>query len=219
MNVNLRTVVRKTSHALAGVLFVLALLAGCNGTTKRPLAGAVSGGPSSNLEKRKARVDNIGDLEVVTTDGEKRRLGSYFGSKLVVLIVSRGYFGAICPFCSTQMSQIARYYDKISKLGADVIVIFPVATKEQFDHWQDLRSSVMRQVPETTELPFTIVIDLQLEVVNKLGIRDELSLPATFIVDPKGIVRFSYIGQDPADRPSIETLLQQLQLCSTARVD
>ena len=59
-------------------------------------------------------------------------------------------------------------------------------------------------------MPFPIVLDVELSAVKELGIRDNLSKPATFILDKYGQVRFAYVGTGIADRPSVKAILNQL---------
>ena len=51
---------------------------------------------------------------------------------------------------------------------------------------------------------------IDLTAVDALGIRADLSKPATYILDKQGEVRFAYVGRDLADRPSVKALLDQL---------
>ena len=52
---------------------------------------------------------------------------------------------------------------------------------------------------------------LELKGVSALGIREDLSKPATYIVDQDGAVRFAYVGANRADRPSVDAVLAELQ--------
>ena len=60
------------------------------------------------------------------------------------------------------------------------------------------------------KIPFPIVLDVELKAVNQLGIRKDLSKPATYILDKQGQTRFAYVGDSLADRPSVKALLDQL---------
>ena len=58
--------------------------------------------------------------------------------------------------------------------------------------------------------PFPVLLDLELKGVTQLGIRQDLSKPATYIIDRQGHVRFAYVGADRADRPSVQAILSEL---------
>ena len=51
---------------------------------------------------------------------------------------------------------------------------------------------------------------VELKAVDHLGIRKDLSKPATYILDKQGQTRFAYVGDSLADRPSVKALLEQL---------
>ena len=55
-----------------------------------------------------------------------------------------------------------------------------------------------------------VVLDIELKAVDSLGIRKDLSKPATYILDKAGHVRFAYVGKSLSDRPSIKAILKQL---------
>ena len=61
-------------------------------------------------------------------------------------------------------------------------------------------------------MPFPILLDEELKAVDFFKIRASLAMPSTYILDQQGQVRFAYVGTTVADRPSIDALLQQLDL-------
>jgi peroxiredoxin len=53
-------------------------------------------------------------------------------------------------------------------------------------------------------LPFSLLADVEGEVIRRYGIWDEkgeISRPAIFVIDRAAIVRYAYVGEDFADRP------------------
>jgi peroxiredoxin len=189
-------------------------LAGCAGSTDRaggplPLAEADPTNEQANANTLLA-VSDLGGLVVVKPDGEKIELAEYMGEQNLVLIFSRGYFGSICPFCSTQMHALAEAYNEFDKRGARVAVVFPVSQPTDRERWKELEASILEQLPAGSSVPFPILIDVELNAVDQLGIREELSKPSTFIIDQSKNLRYKYIGSDPADRPDVKTILKQL---------
>ena len=65
-------------------------------------------------------------------------------------------------------------------------------------------------LPAKTEVPFPVLLDVALKGVDALGIRKDLSKPATYILDAQGRLQFAYVGNTLADRPSVQALLEQL---------
>jgi peroxiredoxin len=153
---------------------------------------------------------NLGELVVSDTDGQSTALSQFADQQTLVLVFSRGYFGSICPFCSTQMHALAESHSEFEKRNATVVVVFPVSQADDKDRWKDLEASILERLPSGQIIPFPILIDLDLKAVDRLGIREALSKPSTFIIDPAKNLRYKYIGSDPADRPDVQTILQQL---------
>ena len=58
--------------------------------------------------------------------------------------------------------------------------------------------------------PFPIVLDVDLAAVRAFRIDGSLAKPTSLIVDESGVVRYAYVGKQPADRPSAEDLLSAL---------
>jgi len=60
------------------------------------------------------------------------------------------------------------------------------------------------------EIPYPILLDINLSSVDQLGIRSDLAKPSTYIIDREGRVRFAYVGESIADRPTVDSVLKQL---------
>jgi peroxiredoxin len=61
-----------------------------------------------------------------------------------------------------------------------------------------------RAMVEKLILPFSLLADVEGEVIRRYGIWDEkgeISRPAIFVIDRAGTVRYAYVGEDFADRP------------------
>ena len=64
------------------------------------------------------------------------------------------------------------------------------------------------------EIPYPILLDINLSSVDQLGIRSDLAKPSTYIIDREGRVRFAYVGESIADRPTVDSILKQLSKLS-----
>ena len=40
----------------------------------------------------------------------------------------------------------------------------------------------------------------------------DMYLPATFLIDKKGILRWRYVGEKNSDRPSLDSIIEQLEI-------
>ncbi len=154
----------------------------------------------------------LSNLELTTPKGESVVLSDYLQSGNLVVVVTRGYSGAICPYCSSQTSRLIANYNDIKSRGAEVVVIYPLNAESDRPRTDEFLAVVNGQISKaaTDQPPFPLLIDTGLKAVDLLGIRKDLSKPATYILDQTGAIRFAYVGETLADRPSIRAILQQL---------
>jgi peroxiredoxin len=155
----------------------------------------------------------LGDLAFTDRDGRAVKLRDLLNDKNLVVVMTRGYNGAICPYCSTHTSRLIANYAEIQKLGADVVVIYPVEQASAATHLDEFlkRVNELQSAPAGQAVPFPVLLDVGLHAVDVLGIRKDLSKPATYILDRTGAVKFAYVGETLADRPSVKAILEQLQ--------
>ena len=69
-------------------------------------------------------------------------------------------------------------------------------------------------------LTFPLISDKDLKLAAAFGVRErgqDDSLPAVFIVDPNGVVRWARVGDNIVDRVSIGDLLLELAKLSPAK--
>lgn len=122
--------------------------------------------------------------------------------RTTVLVILRGFSGSICLHCSAQALALAEAADAFRRLGAEVVLVYPGAAE-----------SVPAFIAATQKLDdgfkprYPILLDVDLALVHLLGIEGALAKPTSLVIDKEGIVRFAYIGRQPADRPSASDLL------------
>jgi peroxiredoxin len=156
--------------------------------------------------------EEFGDLVFQDLEGNDHPLSGFSKCKSIVLVITRGNTPEVCPFCSTQVARLIHHYQEIAKRNAEVVVIYPV---ERFSDGKQLNRflSVSRKLLDDPkhQVPFPILLDRNLINVDKLGIRKQLSKPATYIVEPSGRVRYAYVGESLADRPSVSAIINELE--------
>ncbi|MFO1094751.1 MAG: redoxin domain-containing protein [Planctomycetaceae bacterium] len=158
-----------------------------------------------------APVPGISALTFTKPDGTPTKLQEFLGKKYVVLVVTRGNTAYVCPYCSTQTARLISAYDEFAQRGAEVVLVYPVEAASDSTRLEAFLSNVRGQLGDPNRpVPFPVVLDVQLQAVDQLGIRRDLSKPATYIIDPTGEVRYAYVGSHLADRPSVKAVLQQL---------
>jgi peroxiredoxin len=145
------------------------------------------------------------DLSFLNLEGQKVDLQSFKGKKNVVLVITRGYPGTLCPFCLAQATRLIKNYPEFERRQAEVVVVFPGPKEHVYEFSRSSQADA-----SASKFPFPLVLDEDLKVVDRLGIRGNLAKPSTFILDKEGRVRFAYVGTSTADRPSVKSMLAQL---------
>ncbi len=140
-------------------------------------------------------------------DGQEVAIESYREKKNVVLVMTRGFNGMYCPYCTSQTSRLMSNIDKFNALDAEIVVVFPGPSKVA----APFRDTILKQLSKE-KLPFPLVVDEDFAVVDKLKLRGDLAAPSTFILDKQGKLRFAYVGKDNGDRPSLKAVIDQLEL-------
>lgn len=138
---------------------------------------------------------------------QKVSLKSYRG-KWVVLFFYPADFTFVCP---TELGELAANYGKIKELGAEVI---SVSTDTAYVHkaWHD-DSETIRQIK------FPMLADPARRVTRQYWtlIEDEgLSLRATYIINPDGIIK-AFEFHDNSIGRSVEELIRKIQAAKYVR--
>jgi peroxiredoxin len=156
--------------------------------------------------------EQFSSLPLSLNSGETATLTQLSAGKNLVVVFTRGFSGAVCPYCSAQTSSLVTQYEEFQKRNTEVVVIYPLNNVEDASRRGMFleRVNLLNQAPPGRELPFPLVVDFGLKAVDLLGIRKDLSKPATYILDSQGNVRFAYVGESLADRPSVKAILAQL---------
>lgn len=196
---------------------LVACLLGCSGAANDPYAqmekeAMERGGDTpfwDNAETNAKLPMDINELTFVDTTGEQVQMTDYLGKKNVVLVITRGFSGRLCPFCRTQSSRLVANYEEFAKRDAEILLVYP----GDQDHLEEfVEAAKTSEKKEVDEIPFPILLDADLKAVNFLQIAADLAFPSTYILDKEGKVHFAYVGEAPNDRPSVKALLGQLDL-------
>lgn len=150
---------------------------------------------------------DINELTFVDTSGKQVKLEDYRGKKNVVLVITRGFSGRLCPFCRTQSSRLVANYEDFAKRDAEILLVYPGGS-EHLEEFID--AAKVSEKKEVDQIPFPILLDSDLKAVNFLQIAADLAFPSTYILDKEGDVRFAYVGEEINDRPSVKAMLAQL---------
>lgn len=124
------------------------------------------------------------------------------------------YRGQWCPYCNLELRAFQEALPEIKKLHAQLVAISPqtpdysLSTKQRNELEFDLLSDVRNQVSRSFGLVFRLsdrMKELYLKYRMSLPCYNgddswELPVPATFVVDKKGIIRARFVNADYTQR-------------------
>lgn len=116
-----------------------------------------------------------------------------------LVLFYRGYW---CEHCQEQLLDIIDHAGAFERRGVQIIAVSTDDARQPPDALKQITASITVRPDPSGELI------VQLDLVDCSETRDRpVSLPAVFLLDGAGNVRFHYIGQSPDDRPRTELLL------------
>jgi len=149
-------------------------------------------------------------LSFVDCDGNPVDLAKYRGKSKVVLVVLRGMprseGGAFCPTCLAQTSSLLANQQEFARRGAVLLVVFPGPS----DRVGEFLRRAAGRTPGEPAREFRVLLDRECQACDRLGIRDDLAKPSTYVLDTRGTVVYAYVGETSTDRPSVKAILAQL---------
>ena len=153
--------------------------------------------------------DKAPDFALMTLDDQTVRLSDMTATGKVVLIVLRGWPGYQCPICTRQVQDYIASTSDFAIAKARVVMVYPGPAEDLKAHAEDFLKN--KQWPRE----FVFLTDPNFTMVNTYGLRwgapSETAYPSTFLVDPKGIVRFAKISRSHGDRTKATDVVQELK--------
>jgi peroxiredoxin (alkyl hydroperoxide reductase subunit C) len=154
------------------------------------------------------------EFEARTTHGV-RKLSDYEGKWLVLF----SHPADFTPVCTTEFTAFAKYYPEFQKLNCDLLGL---SIDSYYSHvaW-------VRNIKEKfgVEIPFPIIEDLSMDVAKSFGMihpgaGDTSAVRATFIIDPKGVLRAMvyYPMTNGRSIPEFLRLVAALQTSDTHKI-
>jgi len=144
-------------------------------------------------------------------------------------VVVTFYRGDWCPYCNLQLRALQARLNDIHALGATLVAISPQVpdgsltkneiTEMEFIVLSDQDAKVAEQYGVAWEVPeflmehMRVDRNLDLETINN-GNRNILPIPATFILDTNGVVKWSYVNVDYRTRSEPNEIIDVLKKLS-----
>jgi peroxiredoxin len=154
--------------------------------------------------------------------GETVTLAGLLANGPVVLTF---YRGAWCPYCNLQLRGLSQSLPAIEAAGGQLVAVTPQTPDKSLEQVRkdgfpfpilsDLDSTVMRayglyfEVPAALSDVYRRNFDLELAAYNGAG-REVLPVPATYVIDRDGLVRFAFADTDYRRRVEPEAIVAAL---------
>ncbi len=152
--------------------------------------------------------ENAPDFELNDLSGRSVKLSELAAKSPVVLVVLRGYPGYQCPICTRQVGELITHVQDLNAATAQVVLVYPGSASKLGDRAGEFIKG--KSLPAS----FSFVTDPDYKFTEAYGLRWnaplETAYPSTFVVDRKGVVRFSKVSKTHGDRAAIADILKSL---------
>ncbi len=165
-------------------------------------------GSIRTMDKTPASGELAQDFELKALDGVAVKLSIVSEKGPVAIIVLRGFAGEQSALCNRQVADLMNKSSSFMDAGATVILIYPGPADKLDEHAREFLADKM------LPLNFRFVTDPDYSFSNKYGLRwdaqNETVYPATFVVNPKGLVTFALVSKSHGGRAKTEDVLKAL---------
>ena len=140
-------------------------------------------------------------------------------------IVINFYRGGWCPYCNLEIRAFQKILPAIAQLGGKLVAISPnppnksLSTVKEKELTFDVLSDIGNKVAKTFGLVFALAEELR-PIYKSFGIdlpaengddSYELPIPATYVVDSKGIIALSFVDADYTKRLEPQKTIKALE--------
>jgi peroxiredoxin len=172
------------------------------------------------------RAPKVGDMakmfELPDSSGNSVRLADLLKRGPVVLT---WYRGGWCPYCNISLRGLLQAEPKIREQGATLVALTPelpdmaadTAKKNAltFVVLTDKGNDVARQYKIAYRVPdhmLALMKAFKVDLVSRNGdTSDELPLGVTYVIDPKGVIRWSFVDADYRKRAEPSDVIEALR--------
>ncbi|WP_369387155.1 peroxiredoxin-like family protein [Streptomyces sp. CG1] len=143
-------------------------------------------------------------------------------------VVLTFYRGAWCPYCNIALRSLQQHHEAITARGARLVAVSPQIPDESltltekhnlaFDVLSDIGSDTAKQYGLAFDLPDDLAavydkLGFDLQRVND-GHPRTLPLPATYVIDRAGVIRWAFVNTDYTTRAEPTDILAALDAMS-----
>lgn len=138
-------------------------------------------------------------------------------------VILTWYRGGWCPYCNLALKELADKNQEVLALGATLVALSPELPDQTLSTSQknELSFQVLSDLNNDVARQFDLVFKLTPEVADayesKFALSKhngsqsaELPIPATYIIDERGIIRYAYLNPDYKKRADVEEVMAHL---------
>lgn len=191
--------------------------------------GACTAGPpgGGTREAAQAKQDENGPLQVGDRAPDFRLLSQ--NNQLVSLestlqsgpVVLTWYRGGWCPYCNTELAALQKALPEFEKLGVTVIALSPETQENALGTTEKLGLRFLVLTDDENQIAKKYRLDFELDErtvrrYSGFGIdvaatndsaKHELPIPATYVIDTDGVIRFAYTDDDYRKRADVDDVV------------
>lgn len=165
--------------------------------------------------------DKAPDFTLSNINGKNVSLSALLAKGPVVLT---WYRGGWCPYCNEALAKLQKILPQIKEQGANLLALTPeqskyaLSTSEKNKLEFEILSDTNNKIAELYGLKYTLDAKtasfyenkMQLSTINGNNL-SQLPIPATYIIDQKGIIRFAYVNPNYRERVNPKQLIAELK--------
>lgn len=185
------------------------------------MAGSTLAGNAQNAEQGIRLGDKAPDFTLKDQNGKEVNLYQLLKKGPVVI---SWYRGGWCPYCNLELKGLADKAAEINGLGTTLIAISPELPDKSLSTIEKnhLPFTVLSDTDNMVARKYDLVFKLDTETAeryeNKFGLsqyngndKAELPIPATYIIDREGMVRYAFVNPDYKKRANPDEVVMQLK--------
>lgn len=184
------------------------------------MAVSTLAGNAQNADQGLRLGDKAPDFTLKDQNGKEVNLYQLLEKGPVVL---NWYRGGWCPACNLELKGLADKAAEINQLGATLLALTPELPDKSLTTIEknNLPFAVLSDTENTVARTYDLVFKLDSETANryesKFGLsqyngndKAELPIPATYVIDQKGIIRYAFVNPDYKKRANPDEVVMQL---------
>lgn len=155
--------------------------------------------------------DKAPDLNLQLVSGGQKKLSEYYSKTPVVLM---WFWGNWSSYCDISFSAYKDVYSQIKKKHGELIIVTPEKNVNSIESLKNENIEIVVDTKNQTARKFGLVFAVPAGIKKFFGIKDEITqlpLPAVYIIDTQGVIRYAFLSSDLKHRADPLDVLNALK--------